>query len=726
MTKTNPKQKRECLMVRKSIRGFSRPNIFNIAAISAALCAVAFCITPPAHAETTAPLPRADAFFGIHFDLHPNAADTILGRDATPANIAEFLDRVKPDFVQYDCKGHPGYTGYPTKVGYPSPGIVKDALALWRAETRKRNIGLYIHYSGVWDAAAIAHHPEWARIDENGRPDPNITSRWSPYADQLMIPQLTEAATNYQLDGVWVDGDCWGAKLDYCTTAAEQFKQQTGIAPPPKSSKEPGWEKWKAFHRRAFEDYLVHWTDALHKARPGIQICSNWSYSSFMPIPIRAGVDFLSGDFSAKESVDRARFEGRYLASTGKPWDLMAWGFNGFEGGSAGATQLKTPLQLQQEAAVVIALGGGVQVYFNPTRGGYITPAVREIAGQVADFSRPREKLSHRSSAIPQVALLLSTTSYLRRSDNVYNSGGQFNPLEGALHALLESGYSVDLLAEHQLTDEMKDFPVIAIAQAPALRDAFKNKVLEYVRAGGRLLLLDYESTQPFKDELGLKYAEPADVTTEAYVGTTSATAPVPGKWANIAATGDNSAILDLRTNRDGILTAAADGTTTGMFPWVETAPAVTSTTLGRGAIIAIHGPASAAFFQSHHPVLRRWIAQSMEVAFPNPAVRLAGTPGVDVTYRRATDGTPIVHLVNLTNAQRANRFAAVDSIPPAGPATLQWRLDRKPAGFTQLPEKRELPFSLSEDRNAPLPFTAAISIADIPLHSLIVPTFAE
>lgn len=27
------------------------------------------------------------------------------------------LREVKPDYVQCDCKGHPGVAGYPTKVG---------------------------------------------------------------------------------------------------------------------------------------------------------------------------------------------------------------------------------------------------------------------------------------------------------------------------------------------------------------------------------------------------------------------------------------------------------------------------------------------------------------------------------------------------------------------------------------------------------------------------------
>jgi hypothetical protein len=49
---------------------------------------------------------RKDCFFGIHLDLHPAKDDTVLGHDVTESMIESFLASVKPDYVQYDCKGH--------------------------------------------------------------------------------------------------------------------------------------------------------------------------------------------------------------------------------------------------------------------------------------------------------------------------------------------------------------------------------------------------------------------------------------------------------------------------------------------------------------------------------------------------------------------------------------------------------------------------------------------
>ena len=103
---------------------------------------------------------KNERFFGVHFDFHAREDCTKIGETVTDDMLDDFLDRVKPDFIQCDCKGHPGFSSYPTKVGNPAPGFVKNVLPIFRKATRDRNIGLYMHYSGVWDSEAIKHHPD--------------------------------------------------------------------------------------------------------------------------------------------------------------------------------------------------------------------------------------------------------------------------------------------------------------------------------------------------------------------------------------------------------------------------------------------------------------------------------------------------------------------------------------------------------------------------------------
>ncbi|MGC9326933.1 MAG: hypothetical protein ACP5I1_04825, partial [Candidatus Hinthialibacter sp.] len=529
------------------------------------------------------PLPRKDCFLGLHFDLHPNEHDTELGKDASEENIARLMERVRPDFVQYDCKGHRGYCGHFSEVGSPSPGIVKDALPIWRKVTSEYGVGLYIHFSGVWDNRAVELHPDWARIDAEGKRDNQKTSVFGPYVDELLIPHLSEAVSKYNLDGVWVDGECWGVELDYSPAALQAWKEKTGYDEAPKKAGDPHWLEWKNFHRDQFEAYLTHWAAELHRRNPGVQITSNWMYTTFAPKPVEAPLDFLSGDYSPGDSVNTARFEARYLASAGMPWDLMAWGFD--KGGGAGWSW-KTPVHLMQEAAVVLMQGGGFQIYYQPTRAGYVPDPVIEITGQVADFCRARQEISHKSASVPQIALLLSYESYKDRCNRIFSPwGGEYNDLKGALHALLEMQYSVDVLAEHQLQPRLSEFPLVVLPDTHKLTEEFKEALLDYVRGGGSLLLLELDSASLFQEQLGVVFeGEPQQ--TRAELASESGVVNANGVWQKIKL--DGARVMGRRYETRDVRRPG------------ETAATVVD--FGRGKIGAVYGPFCASYLNTHHP----------------------------------------------------------------------------------------------------------------------------
>ncbi|MBL7188069.1 MAG: hypothetical protein ISS70_17240 [Phycisphaerae bacterium] len=219
-----------------------------------AIGAIATCFVGTACVDAADPprMKRADAFLGIHFDFHAGEDCNRVGERTTPEMVELVINKVKPDYIQIDCKGHRGYSSYPTKVGNPAPGFVGDPLRIWRDVTRKRGVPLFMHYSGVWDYKAVADHPDWAAINANGKPNDKATSVFGPYADTLMIPQLRELAGEYGADGVWVDGDCWGTTVDYGAAAVSRFCEQTGAKAAPRKAGEPYWNQWMDFHREGF------------------------------------------------------------------------------------------------------------------------------------------------------------------------------------------------------------------------------------------------------------------------------------------------------------------------------------------------------------------------------------------------------------------------------------------------------------------------------------------
>ena len=354
-------------------------------------------------------LRRDQSFFGIHFDFHAGDDCNEIGKNTTPGMVQTIIDLVKPDYIQTDCKGHAGYTSYPTKVGNRAPGFVGDPLRVWRDVTARNGVALYMHYSGVWDTRAIELHPEWAAIHADGTRDKERTSVFGTYVDQLLIPQLKELAGDYGVDGVWVDGECWATIPDYGERSLRLFQESTGINDIPKSPSDPHWYEWMQFHREGFRKYLRHYIAAVRSEYPNFQICSNWAYTHHMPEPVSAAVDFLSGDYTANNSVNSARFAGRYLAFQGTPWDLMAWSFsyNPFP------REQKTAIQLKREAAIVLALGGGFQAYFTQNRDGSVRLDEMQVMAEVAKFARERQPWCHHS-VNSQVAILLSLSDYHR------------------------------------------------------------------------------------------------------------------------------------------------------------------------------------------------------------------------------------------------------------------------------------------------------------------------
>ncbi len=215
---------------------------------------------------------RKDCFFGLHFDFHANKHSAAIGSEWKDEILEELLVTVKPDYVQCDTKGHAGYSSYPTKVGTPAPLIHTDILRQWRRITKKHHVLLYGHHSGLWDTVASEKHPEWAAVDHEGNKTDKM-SVFGGYADGLLIPQLVELAVDYELDGAWVDGECWAAQIDYSDAARDAYRKATGKEAPLPDDEE--FEKYKDFCRQGFFDYVQHYIAEVKKVAPHFELTRN-------------------------------------------------------------------------------------------------------------------------------------------------------------------------------------------------------------------------------------------------------------------------------------------------------------------------------------------------------------------------------------------------------------------------------------------------------------------
>lgn len=643
-----------------------------------------------------------EAFFGLHYDLHAGEKDTELGRETTYDHVRAELEKVRPDFVQYDCKGHPGWAGYPTKVGSPSPGIVNDALKIWRQVTRDMGIPLSIHFSGVWDTRAIQLHPDWANVDEGGKPSPNNTCPLSAYTEELMIPQLLEVVEQYDIDGMWIDGENWASAPCWCDRCKAEFTKRTGFRDIPTKPEEKHWEEWLSFHRDLFVAHVTKFANAVHAKKPTVLVCSNWMYSVRQPDPVAAPINYISGDFDPSFGADRACAEARFIsmqaafAPNGRlPWDLMAWSF--LRTGGLGWTT-KTAPHLCQEVSEVLAQGGAVFIYDVPQRSGRLVGWHQDMLAQVADFCRKRKPYCHRTDTLPQVGVLHSRTFYYKHNSPLFNFAEANQPMEGALHAMLENGYSVDLLSEEMLMAKAGEYPMIVVPEQEGLPKNIVKALREYVEGGGRLLLTGPKVASELGDLAGVKEAEGQQG--GGWVPADNGCVTVAGPWQNVKMTSASELAPFLNQQEPELNKAGV--------------PASTVNTVGKGVVVAIHGPVFRAYYDGHYPMLRRFIGDAAAALNAAGLARRDGPWWVEMSARKK-DGKMLIQFVNRSCAgtQSPSRHM-VEHVPDAGPFTVTIPVAQKPKRCHMAPDETGLEWTWKDG-------VLTAQIAGLSIHNVLV-----
>ena len=648
----------------------------------------------PAEAATMPKrLKRAESFLGIHFDFHAGPDCNAIGKNTTREMIENVIDQVHPDYIQTDCKGHPGLSSYPTKAGNQAPGFVGDPLRLWRQVTAEHGVALYMHYSGVWDSEAVRRHPDWAVVNADGKTNDKATSFFGPYADKLLIPQLRELAGDYGVDGVWVDGECWASVPDYGEAGVKAFRQTTGIEDVPRKPGDPHWFEFLQFNREAFRNYLRRYIAEVRKTNPDFQLCSNWVFTDHMPEPVSAPVDFLSGDYSPEDSVNSARLSARYLARQGKPWDLMAWSFARPAG--EGGSRQKSAVQLQREAAVVLALGGGFQAYFTQKRDGSIREEQMPVMAQVAKFCRQRQAICHHAEPVPQVALLYSTADHYRQVNGLFSR--DLSRIRGTLQALLEGQQSVEVLGEHHLAGRMADYPLIVVPECDYLEPAFKQELIAYVKAGGNLLLVGPKTAALFQSELGVTL-EGDPQSEPRYLARMGALVPTKGQ-TQVAKLGPGVQPFG------GLHTAKDIGS--------PSQPASSITKLGQGRIAATYFCFSQGYLDERSEPARAFLSDLVRQLFPKPLVEVKGSAEVDVAVNRI-GGRLAVNLVNTAGPHADVKAPIHDSIPAVGPLDITIRAQKRPAKVTLEPGGQSLPFEYRDGE-------ARLTLPRLEIHGVVV-----
>ena len=135
---------------------------------------------------------------------------------------------------------------------------------------------------------------------------------------------------------------------------------------------------------------------------------------------------------------------------------------------------------------------------------------------EVAKFCRERQALCHRAVIVPQVALLYSRASHYRQSPQLFTPNSPaVRSLRGVLQGLVESQDCVQIVSEHHLRGHMAEWPLIVLPECEYLDSNFRDELVDYVRRGGRLLVVGPKAAAQFVKELDVvpDAAEPVKAT---------------------------------------------------------------------------------------------------------------------------------------------------------------------------------------------------------------------
>ena len=640
---------------------------------------------------------RSESSFGLHFDFHASPErGKVIGATLKEEDIREICRLIKPDFIQIDCKGHPGWASYPTSLENAMPEIAFDTLALWRKVTKEEGVALYLHYSGVIDRRFCERHPEEAIVNADGSRSESVTRRMGNYADMLLIPQLKELAGKYGADGVWVDGECWGTGVDFHPDTVAAFEKERGVDLGGRLPCDPAdeyYEDYREFCRDAFRKYVRYYVDEIHREYPDFQIASNWAYTDHMPEAVSSGVDFLSSDFNPGNSFNTARYAGRAIAQQNYTWDLMAWNFRT----NYGTLKIRTPkhpVQIMQEAAAVISVGGGFQNYITQYPDG--SPRMEEIRlmKPVADFVRAREQYCFRGRIAHEATILLSTYDRALECGGLYSRTG-YERTVGLTSLLCDSGVQTEISSEHTLKGRCGDYKMITVPELKyGLDPEMKAELLAYAENGGSLLLTGKTTCSFFSDSL--PYTTDCDDRKDQQ------------RFASV----DH---VHIGVLKDAHSVSAENGETVIWLGDAEndtSIPGGTVIPFGKGRIGVIPSDIGWQYGECEQYTERDMIKKITEKLYTQ-TVKIEKAVGLLEVSVLIKDGKKFIQLVNANGSHSSQQTATEDFIPPVVGVTLSVRCEKMPRHMTLRPDGSQLDFSYENG-------IAVVDIDRVDIHEII------
>ncbi|MEO6908327.1 MAG: beta-galactosidase trimerization domain-containing protein, partial [Abditibacteriaceae bacterium] len=431
-------------------------------------------------------------FRQVHLDFHTGEKIPGVGSQFNAAQFQEMLQCGHVDSITVFSKCHHGLSYHDTKIGARHPGMDQQLLPLQLEACHAIDVKTPIYISAGFDEAALRAHPEWAAKAKDGSSFNPLRAGFkrlcfsTPYLDYLCA-QIEEVVDRFGADhGIFLDIiRVWHCYCDWCLDG------MTALGLDPQCDVDAD-----NYAQIVQQKYFSRTTAAAQKGNANRRVFHNAGH-----IPKGAKHDFGWNSHLELESLptggwgyDHFPVSAKYAATTGYDFLGMTGKFHTSWGEFGG---FKRPQALQYECAAMLAFGAKCSVGDQLHPSGLMNPDTYSLIGAAYSQVQENEPWCQGSRAVSEIALVSPEALH---ADNPLGHG-QTSAEEGAARMLLELHHQFDVV---DLDRDLAPYKLVILPDEIILQNAFLEKIQQYIKNGGKVLLSGNSGLTPDKSTFAI------------------------------------------------------------------------------------------------------------------------------------------------------------------------------------------------------------------------------
>ncbi len=633
----------------------------------------------------------------VHLDFHTSPHIPGIGADFAPQEFARTLLDARVNSISVFAKCHHGYSYYPTEIGTPHPHLKPglDLLGEMVTACHAHDIRVQAYTTVVWDELAWAEHPEWRQVV----PDGTVGGRGGPlkvgwknlcpntdYAEYV-IAQIEEVLDRYPVDGIFIDIVRYIGGLCVCSTCIAQM-QAEGVDPLDEAAlRRFALEAERRFMRKTSAAIRAKNTEAafFYNSRLKVEWDADLGNRAELDDFTHLEIESLPGGFWGYSHFP---LYVRHFQTYNRPLIGMTGRFHTTWGDFGG---LRNRAALEFECFQALAHGAGCSIGDQLHPRGRLDPAVYRRIGEIYAEVERREAWIENTNALPEIGVF---TVHGGPGGVIEDDSMPLSDL-GALYILEQ------IKAQFQVLDsscDLSPYQVVILPDAVAVDPPLAEKLRDYLRSGGKLLVTGSSGLAgndfALAEEMGVHYAGPAEFAPDFLlldeeimdgIEPMAHSCEQPG----VRVTVDDFAIV-LATSGAPYFNRTWEHFCSHQYAPMERDsgdPVVTE----KGSVIYIARPLFKEYALSAKKVHKQVIANCLRRLLPEPRVGENNLPTTSIATVRQQESDIILHLLHYVHQRRGNGLDVIEDVIPMHDLTVRIRADCEPEAVLLVPQMEPL-----------------------------------